>query len=338
MRSSAAVVCLLLPWSPPLSWTVCPPAAPEASLVFGVAAGTRVQKTFDYRGHLALTAWEVTVDGGDVLGEATMEYEIAVHQELEFVDEYRAMDGALPTLLSRELRRLDEEAVTRTQVEGQDTEESVDSSSELEGRTVLFTYDPEAGRHTVQFAEQPSPAAELLAELVEDSDVRLLLPAGAVAVDEGWTIDPARLDEVLEPGGNLQLIEEGEVGDYEPGHFFTAYGGACRGTYLGRREIDGAELAVIGLELELTHEEQSTGVDEDGDPTLDQTTLRFELTGELHWHPRELRPVALQLDGALTTTTSQQVHWHDDLGDHELRESTTLGGEVSFRYRWTLLE
>jgi hypothetical protein len=328
MRTFATLFCLTVPLVP------APETAARQRLSFALAEGTVLEKQFSRSVELSVDEWELTLNGEDMIEDERPEIEASFGTELSFRDEYRSVGESRPLRLARTFSTL-ETSIESSTPEG---EFSAEGESELEGATVVFTWDEDDEAYSLAFEPEDGGDDELLEGLVEDCDLRAALPPGAVEVGESWTLDNRAMYAVLEPGGNLHFLDpDGDPLQDEADEFDDPQGD-CEATFLGLRDVDEVELAVIGLRLELSGEKETTGVDGDGDPTVHTASIEFELEGELLWHPTEHRPVSLELTGTLSTLTVDQVNWTDEDGDYELIDTTGFDGQARFAYTWTRVE
>jgi hypothetical protein len=137
-----------------------------------------------------------------------------------------------------------------------------DSASELEGKTVTFTWNDEKSDYDVAFAEKEGDAS-LLEGLFEDMDLRVFLPAKEVAEDETWEVPLSALESLFSPGGDLKLRPEGVEVDEEQIEAFKElfanfhddledlFSGECVCTYEGSRDEGGTRVAEISVSLEV---------------------------------------------------------------------------------------
>lgn len=282
------------------------PAAEKIS--FAPAEGATVTKTFTNTMSFGLDDMSMLMNGEENPMMPEIEMEMDVVQTVKVTDEYPKMGEGRPQVVKRTFDEISSEMNMDMTVEamGQTQEESPtgSGSSDLEGETVTFTWDAEAGEYKVAFAEEAGDE-ELLANLVEDMDLRGLLPSGEVSVGDSWDIPLINLVDLLAPGGDLKVdmeMDGEDMGGPPPEMmsnvremFGDMLDGEARATFKEMREIEGARMAVIDLDVtvdtardmsefieELMGEEMPEGMEF----TLDRVDVEFalEATGEMLWN------------------------------------------------------
>lgn len=183
--------------------------APLASLRFAPEAGTKVTKRFKTVTEMQLDEMDVLMNGQDTGGMMPqMEMDMNIEQNLVVVDTYvRSADGR-PLQLQRTFDKLAQdnniEMTMEVMGETQDQSQEMPATSELEGKTVVFTWDEDAEEYTKAYGEDDAGEDEdLLAGLIEDMDLRFLLPTGDVSEGDEWDLDMKRLPDLFAPGGDF---------------------------------------------------------------------------------------------------------------------------------------
>jgi len=281
--------------------------APADTIEFAPARGLTLTKTFTSQGDFSMDNMTMLMNGQEspMMPDMDMSFETA--QTIVVVDEYGKTEDGRPLKLTRTY----DEIATAVEIamsidmggETQDQDQSVESSSELEGLTVEFTWDEEEEEYVREFPDGDGDE-ELLEGLLEDMDLRALLPAGKVSKGDEWEIDPTNLIPVLAPGGDLSL-EMGEeiemtMGPSPGGMDFTEMlgdllEGEATATFEGIREVDGLQIAVITIVVEIDSANDMTdmvagSMDEQELPegmemSIDRMDIEIELEAEgtLHW-------------------------------------------------------
>jgi hypothetical protein len=252
-----------------------------------------------------------------------IEMDMEVVSTVTITDEYVGMTRGRPSILNRTYDEINTEMNMEMIVEamGQSQEESPSGAgtSDLEGQTVIFTWDDEDDEYRVTFPEDDQGDEDLLENLIEDMDLRVLLPDDEVSEGDSWDIPLAGLVDVLSPGGDLKLdIDmDGGMGMSGPppemmGNMREMFGdmleGQATATFSGTREVDGVTVAVIEIDIEIdTARDMSEFLEgvmgdempEGMDFTLDRVDLEFalEATGELLWNIRAGHLHSLELEG-----------------------------------------
>lgn len=300
-----------------------PPSAP-IEIAFRPATGSRAAKSFTVEHALALQSFR-TVDDG-VEQSSQQEIEVTSSQTLRAVDEYRALGANRPALM----RRLYDGWSFRAEILFRDptTRESassvVEAESPLAGTGVRFTWIPEEGAYG-RFYDEKDGIEEQLALLRDDLDYLGLLPPGPVEVGASWTIEPARIADVVAPGGVLPKSwttgrEVGFLRALNSGlgaGLENVVGGAPRGTLtatLAAVEGEGdarrariaivADVAIEGDQTAFLHR-NLTGGELAGGTFVEEGSVawRFDGRGELVWDLAQGRFETFRLSGSQEVAT-----------------------------------
>ena len=279
---------------------LCLAAAPVFdTLRFGPEEGTVVTKSFETTFDVALDDMMVTFNGQDMdpammgmdLTEASMSATILVEVE----DEYGPTADGRPATLTRRFETLSAD------FEAGNGESKSENDEDLEGATLVFTWDEEESAYRLETDDEDLDLDEL-SHGAEDMDLRALLPAGDVEEGASWRIAGFELLSVMWPGvdwpkAEAKLREEMDENDV-PFDVDEIFGDLMREidlrcTYDGLREVEGRELQVVELFGELEHSMEL------GEAILEMiraeapaevemelmvdVELAAELTGELLW-------------------------------------------------------
>ena len=291
-------------------------------ITFAPAEGTTVTKTFTNTMNAMLDDMSMLMNGEEQPMMPEIEMDMEVVQTVQITDEYVKMRGSRVQQLKRTFDEIDTEMTMDMIIEamGQSQEESPSGSgtSELEGQTVVFTWDEDEEEYKVTAPEGEEVEEDLLENLVEDMDLRVLLPDEEVGEGDSWDIPLAGLVDILSPGGDLKLDMEMD-GQRAPGpspemmsNFREMFGdmleGSAKGTFVEMREADGVRVAVIAIELEIdTARDMSEFLDEmlgeeippGMEFTMDRVDVEFalEATGELLWDLSGGHVHSMELEG-----------------------------------------
>src|SRR5690606_27868434 len=165
-------------------------------------------------------------------------------KRLVFVDEYRAVSDARPTVLAREFRALEESETASMEVLDESHEFETIRESALEGKTVLFTWNDDTGEYAAAYVDEEEGDAALLEDLVADTDLLAFLPEEEVGEGDTWKVNPRHINRLTDPGGYLHLLGEEEESDAEVERQIEAnQEGELLATYEGTREVDGVTMA-----------------------------------------------------------------------------------------------
>jgi len=282
---------------------------PGDRIRFAPSEGTSVTKTFENTAEFTLQSMSMTMNGQDLPSKPEMEMTINSDQTVVVTDEYVANREGAPKQLRRSYDELGNTVSIAMKMammgQTQDKSQNLTGESELEGKKVVFTWDEEKGEYTKAF--DPSAEKEdLLKDLDEDMDLRILLPKDEVKEGESWDIDVKNFASVLAPGGNLSILPKemtaedmtmgmpgmGSMGDWLRG----ALEGEAKATFASLREVEGTKLAVIKIEAKITVSKDMTEMvqegmkkaklpPEAGEMEIDHMDVDYKLeaTGELLW-------------------------------------------------------
>ena len=271
------------------------PRGSETKLEFAPEEGSRWVKTFTQTSSLEGAELSVVMDGEEVPSEFLPELELTIENESEvrITDTYVAMGDGRPTELARSFESIREEiasAIDMGGFEGTEPQEGeVRGSSELQGETVVFTWDEDAQAYEAAFEDEDTDVA-LLDGLVEDTDLRGILPEDAVDVGDEWTVDAEAVAAVLGwPGGELGVEYEGDDTEtYNVEVLGTSYDGELTLTLEGTHDQDRTRVASIRIEGQVQVRVGRAG-NLDRVPVVDgaateTTILDLEIEGELVWN------------------------------------------------------
>lgn len=319
------------------------PRAQEFS--FGVPRGERVEKLFEGKHSMSMLERTITINGDDLGDEEEgLEIDFELSYEYRFADEYREVDADRPTLLAREFQSLARSEVVRFVFESEREEQPSELESELENKSVLFTWDEDGSEYNCKYDGEEQGDADLLEELAADTDFLGFLPGKAVEVGDSWKVDDSLHHQLVDPGGDVHLRsdddDDDELDDEQSAQYKANFEGELNATFAGTRELDGLELAVIelrgeGASFAILHYE-----DEDDDPVHDRYDLEVEYEGELLWDPKRGRPHSYSIEGSIGMTNVETTTWYDeDEGaDMSLVMSIRLEGTLSHSGTWRSLD
>lgn len=272
-------------------------AFPADAVRFAPAEGLNLTKVFTNRTTLTVDNMDMTLDGEPMPPEmGDMEMDTVTTMRTVVTDRYGPLVEGRPKTLRRTYDELSTEGkVTMGGMAG-DMETDVTGSSELEGKTVVFSWVADDGEYAVAFAEDEEGDPELLEDLWEDMDLRDLLPTGAVEPEDSWRIDNDRLVHILAAGGDMKVLPEDmdEMASMGPtpgmGTLKDMMGeveGTAIATYKGKREVDGVEVGVIALTIDINGAnditdllQEMTPPDMEMEMSYDAADIEFELEGE----------------------------------------------------------
>lgn len=299
-------------------------------LSFHAEEGTRVVRTLDFELEMEMESMSMTVGGNEVPSDHTDGAEMTMRESthLVVIDEYGPLEEGRPATLRRTYEELGGETGSTSSGPGGDAESSSDKSSDLEGATVLFTWDADEEEYSAEFEEGGD--ADLLDGLEEDLDLRGFLPAGEVAEGDTWQTDLEPFRRVFEPGGDLSLVSEDAARAEVDALLTENLEGEVRITYIGTRDEDGVEVAVLQLEIEAETEAQTSAAGP-GDGEIEQlVTMEFELEGELTWALEAGHLHAFEVAGDLTAEMTNTSDFNSGDQVLEFVQTMSFEGEVSY--------
>jgi len=314
----------LLLLAPPALLAVSAPAeAPR----FAPKEGSEVRKTFESATDFLLEDFSAVVDGQDIgamLG--AFEFEGSGTQTVVVEDVYEKLGEGRPERLRRTFDEIGGSFEFHVSMGAESDGDEVTSSSDLEGQTVVFAWDPDEEDFLVEF--DGAGDEDLLEDLEEDMDLRVLLPKGEVSEGDTWEVPIADLGSIGWPGGDLSLVPDEadpsmdeeqmeELAEMFKDRFSDLddlFDGTCTCVLVGTRELDGLSLAEIGVSMEVGAsadlsemirdliDELSDQFGEDVPPlSIDaaEITVDFDGEGTLLWDLSASRLHSFRIDGDL---------------------------------------
>lgn len=182
---------------------------PAASIRFAPEAGTTVTKRFTTVTEMSLDELDMLMNGEDAGAMMPqIDMDLTMEQGLLIKDTYIESADGRPVQLSRHFAEVGQDTTMDMSMEmmGETQEQSQDmpATSDLEGTTVLFSWDADGEEYEKEFAEDSAGEDEdMLDGLAEDMDLRCLLPSGDVSEGDEWDIPMENLVDFLAPGGDL---------------------------------------------------------------------------------------------------------------------------------------
>lgn len=302
-----------------------------------VAAGAKFTKTFEERRELELESARSIVDGEETPSDELDDFEMSIEasKKLVFTDHYREAGEGRPKVLARSFDSLASTRKRSMSFGDQSNEDEDEESSELEGKTVLFTWDGEEERYEPTFVDGGGDEA-LLERLNEDTDLRAFLPGKSVAEGDSWSVPPEAFDAIFYPGGDVALVSdaESEQASERSAQLRKNLGGEIKATFKGTREEGGVRLAVVRLVCEITsHAELESS--EDSIESQERFVLKLELEGELLWDlaAGHLSSYRLEGDARVDVTHASSGEYEGESFSFE--DSMSFAGTTSYECVWT---
>src|SRR5262245_24004171 len=181
-------------------------------LAFQPKAGETMAKHFEVASELELEESTFELDGQDMselMGSVDMGLKTTM--KLNVTDAYESVADGRPSKLKRTYDGISSAThVSASNPQTGETEKDIPASSELEGTTVVFSWNDSDDSYDIAFAGDDGDK-KLLEDLWEDLDLRGFLPENEVASDDSWKIPADAVKALLAPGGDLKLRPEGDL-------------------------------------------------------------------------------------------------------------------------------
>jgi hypothetical protein len=330
------------------------PSGPEAPR-FHPSAGTIRLKNLEQENELELEKMTLEVNGSD-MSEMAGQVEVAMKTTLKLsvADHYVAMGDGRPATLKRSFEEISGNThVSQSTMMGDD-EKDIPSSSELEGTTVVFTWDEDGAAFRTSYEEGDEGDEELLEDLVEDLDLRGMLPEGEVKEGDSWEMPAEAVRALLVPGGDVKLRPDESSGDpmggmdqMSPTDMIGDLEGTFSATYRGVRDEDGVSVAVIELQIEaqsaqdLTErmsamrDEMKKNLPDGMEVEISSFDSEFELEaeGELLWDVEAGLAHSLHVSGPVRMIVDVSMNMQMGDQDQAMVMSQTFVGNQTFT--WT---
>ncbi len=295
-------------------------------LVHRPEAGTELVRTYRIGGSMRMTEFKIEANGEEHQPEDVPELQISGKSHFVVRDELLEVeDGDL-----RKLRRSYETLEDSRSFTGPAGENESERESELDGETVVFTWDEAAGEWKAT-AEDEELDADLLDELRVDLSLAELLPPDEVEEDASWTLPGSAAALLLQPLGELGLRAEqepeGDAARRLSRRLQESLTGSIEVTYRGTREEEGGlVLAVLELEIEV----QLAASIEVPEAGTQEVAIERELAGELLWNTAAGRLHSLNITGETVETTTQTRQMPTPDGEIEVRQRQVFEGDRSY--------
>lgn len=324
-------------------------ATPAAELAFRPEAGATVTMTIEQTSEISLDEMTIAQNGSEIdpsmLGD--IEMTVSSTQTVTLTDEYMEMSDGRPAKLKRTFDALGGTSSTAMSnpMMG-DNETDAESTSELEGASVLFTWNADEGGYDVAFdGEEGDP--ELLEGLDADLTLRGFLPDDDVSEGDTWEVPAEAMRTLLAPGGELKLNPEesddpmmGGGPNPSPDKFLKDIEGTVTATYKGNRDEDGVNVAVIALEFsvnaaadmteEMAEAMAEADMGEEGmEMEIDAFDLEFAYEGEgmLFWNAQAGVAHGCSLSGEMELIIDQAMNMTvPGMGEMSMEQGMTLAG------------
>lgn len=329
-------------------------SSPREEIRFAATEGLTLKKSFESTGELTIESSEVLLNGNPFPAAPEIEMEASNSSLIEVVDTYVTVDDGGILRLARRFETIadESEVLTSNPMTGEVTVASK-GASELEGQTVVFAWNSDAGDYDCEYEQGSEGDEALLADLVQDMDLLGFLPVGEPAVGDTWNIDPEALRHILLPGGDLKLVSESDVGGMigsvadEPGMSMSDLLGELSGEVTAQltsvRSEDRVAVITVQLEIDSTNDltEQTRAALEDMPPVpgmgsmeLESVDVEMAMDGEglLLWSLDAGHFVEFSLDAEILSTTDMAMSIEGPEQRVSMQQAMTMAISRSFNY------
>lgn len=299
-------------------------SAPD-ELRFAVDEGTTITKTFVTELRATLEDFSVSIDGEVRDDIPEPEFSLDDTTRVVLTDEYRAVDGGRVRTLVRTFDELND-STTRSRVDpaGQESDETSEGESALEGLDVEFEWNEDAEEYEASFVEDDAGDGDLLEGLVAGVDFREFLPDGDVEEGETWEVDATAFEAIINPSGEVKIRSEDEEDNSElQEQMRDNVSGTIEATYVGRE--DGVATIELVIEVETSAIDDSPGGAPEGVEATQELAISYECEGELLWDVERGVAKSLELSGEVEI---EIVGNQSAEGGPEIVIEQTLRGEI----------
>jgi len=306
---------------------------PRDGVTFAPSVGTKLTKNFSGQVELSLDSMRMLMNGEEQDMQMDEEPGGTGSYTLVVTDHFKALEQGRPTDLTRSFVEVSGSA------ESNDGDSSQGSLDELEGETVHFVWDADAGAYDVTY-EDGEGEEDVLNVLVPDMDFRPLLPRGEVSDGDEWEIGGNDILKVLLPGADVRNAAASGVeigGDPIPekalellDKFLESSKATC--TYVGTTETDGVSLAEIGVKGKVggTTEFDPSEFGEEGmdfnAEMLVNLTINLDFEGTLLWNVKggHFQSFTMEGQGGLDVHMTAHIAEMDMDWENEMSASMTI--------------
>ena len=307
------------------------PGASE-ELVYAPAEGLVLVRTFDASYDYSLDERHIELDGEEFPHDAPPELQILSEEHIVVTDELQGVEGGRPTRLQRTFDEL-ERNVTQSTPGAEDAEQH--SLCDLEGSSVVFRWNEDEQAYDVEAAEGEELDEDVLDDLLEDMDLRQILPDKEVEPGDEWEVDVDAYARLMWPGGFLHFYEEGGEFDAEgvqgDRELVENLEGKGKAVFQSLRDEDGVQVAVLHVRFEVTSSSTRTvpgPAESEAERTL---SLTREIEGTLLWAVEAGHLASAELSAEAELEVSETGTIETPSGDKELRQTSTFSGTIDYR-------
>jgi hypothetical protein len=196
------------------------PLVVQHALRFSPADGVELTRTTTWKLASDTDSTSTTLNGEPTGEVPTVSFKATRQAELEVKDELETIGEGRPQRFVRRFKNLLVEfnADLKLEIMGQEAELAMygDGTSPLEGLAVRFEWSDEDDDWRATWADEGQTGPDsLLMGVRADMDLLALLPASAVDIGDTWSVELAKLVDVLFPGGDMGLVLETDLDQLE---------------------------------------------------------------------------------------------------------------------------
>jgi len=348
-----STICLPLLAIPLLSATL----APGDTVAYRPASGTKVARNWSLKQDLTLDEMDMTMNDQPMPIPGEMSMDMSNEATIEVTDVLVEMEGGKPTKLRRTYDKLGGDghfAVEMAAMPNGGMDQSLTSSSELEGKTVAFTWNADESKYDRAFHESEGEE-KLLEHLDEDMDLRAIAPGREVAAGDTWTIDVKQLRALLMPGGDVGVRPDKSGDDQMDGMMpgMDNFGdmsdmlgdmleGEATAEYQGLQDVEGGKYGVIKLKLEIQSNNDMADKLQDmlqelpdgmGEMTFDHMDVEFGLEGEgtVLWDTELGMIRKVDLSGKVSMSVDVAMQLKVQGREMAMEQSMTMSGTIAIK-------
>lgn len=304
-----------------------------ADFSFAPAEDLEVKVEFKQSYFLELTSFSIN---DEEIGNGEIEFSVKDEEQTNYTDVFVNAGGDRPTLVHRTFDELTKQSLKReVGPDGEELESEDPAVSELEGKTVAFTWDADEEEYVASYAEDEEGDEDLLEDIKFAGYLWDALPSGEVEEGDRWEIDASFFDVISEPCGDLGYVFESKKDD-EPDddwgdQFAENLDGEFFVEYAGTREEDGVKVAVFVLTAEVTTEVvKEEEIEGEGFSGTSTTTFSFDFDteGELLWNIEKNMPYSLTFAGDVEFEIEEAGEISGEFGEMSQTSVQSFEGRV----------
>ena len=306
--------------------------APLGRLAFSPEKGSTVKKTFTQKWEMNLDDMSLLMNGQDPGMTPEIEMKITMNQTVAIADTYGEIVEGRPKSVERQFDKINQDmevAMTMDMMgEVQEQTQKMKGTSELIGSIVKFAWDDEEEAYTKTFADEESDVdEEKLEGLVEDMDLRFLLPDEAVSEGDSWDIELSNLPDLIAPGGDLAWdvevdgVDSAMMGGGPDPEMMSnlrkmmgeMLEGEATATFVGIE--DGKAVIELSIAIDTARDmtdmvsDMMANAPEGMAPEIERMDVEFsiEATGKAYWDMEAGHISGLELQGDLSVTMDMEM-------------------------------